>query len=539
MGGETTACNGLAVGTGGVARIALPAILGVLFGKRGHIVVPEGLGQYGGCGDVGKASVALHLTSEGDVESRIEPVAVDEQVVGPYGEPLHSPLHSLEGGLEDVDAVYLLCAHLRNSPGECVGADVFSHLSSLLVGHLFGVVEKRMVVVGRENHGSRKDRPGKAASPSLVTPRLEAIFSVGYFEHSATKLLFFLLFPAINPYLCTTMARQKTDILRQPIPTLLLTFALLLALLTTRALRLPLEAEVVEGVLSPLGGWIDSALGTIGGGVATALSILLGAVVVTRITIRYALSVIRSFVPMVLYVVGVCGVVYPAGSPALMLSLLMVVHATELMITSFRRSEQFGYVMRAAFWTALAVLIVPHLVPLVVLLVFQWSLWQRSGREMVAGAIMLFVPLLMASFCYWVGGKEPLWLIEEWWQRIVGFDSVALTEVIPLPEGLFTVALFGLHTLFTLVGIVVYFLSFTSMRTRARKGHLYFALLYLVGGAMLLLSAPVAVAVAVMGFASVPLLHTLFVQRPGVVSAVVYVVLVALPIASCVVALWV
>ena len=56
---------------------------------------------------------------------------------------------------------------------------------------------------------------------------------------------------------------------------------------------------------------------------------------------------------------------------------------------------------------------------------------------------------------------------------------------------------------------------------------------------MLLLSAPAAVAVAVMGFASVPLLYTLFVQRPGVVSAVVYVVLVALPIASCVVALWV
>ena len=72
------------------------------------------------------------------------------------------------------------------------------------------------------------------------------------------------------------------------------------------------------------------------------------------------------------------------------------------------------------------------------------------------------------------------------------------------------------------------------MRLRARKGHIYFSLLYLVGVAMLLLGIPVVVALPVMGFASVPLIHTFLVRRKGAVGVVVYVAIVLLTLATSV-----
>lgn len=324
------------------------------------------------------------------------------------------------------------------------------------------------------------------------------------------------------------MRRQQTDILKQPIPTLLFTFVALLVVQTLRAVRAPLGAESVGGVLSPVGEWIDSSLGHVGGMVVVLLSVVVASVIITRIISRYSLSVIKSLLPMVLFVVGVCGVVFPIGSPAIALALLMIVHATDLMIMSFKRSERFSEVMRASFWTGLAALVVPDMVYLLLLLPLQWLIWQRSVREMVAGVIMALHPLLLASFCYWVGGEEPLWLVGEWWQTITPLHAPDFAGLYHSVGGLGSTLLFGSLLLLTLLSMVVFVTSFTSMRLRARKGHIYFTTLYFVGLAMLLLGSEPQVALPVMGYASVPLIHTFFVRRKGVVSAIIYMVLVAL-----------
>jgi hypothetical protein len=202
----------------------------------------------------------------------------------------------------------------------------------------------------------------------------------------------------------------------------------------------------------------------------------------------------------------------------------MIVHATELMIMSFKRTERFSEVMRAAFWTGLAALIIPDLIYVAHLLPIQWFIWQRSPREMVAGVIMFFLPLLPASYLWWLGGQEFGWLTREWFSTLSPITPIDLAEFYGSIGGLMTTTLFGILTLLTLASIVVFVGSFGSMRIRARKGHLYFALLYIVGAAMLLLGVPVAVAMATMGFASVPLIHTFFVRREGTVSAIIYIV---------------
>ena len=326
------------------------------------------------------------------------------------------------------------------------------------------------------------------------------------------------------------MAKQQIDILKQPLPVLLLTQIALLVVLTLRGLHHPVE--VAGGLpLSPLGVWFDGALR---GGWGTAVvvgSVVMGSTLLTRITGRYSLSVIRSFVPMVLYVVAVCGVVYPVASPSLAVGLLMLVHAAEQNIQSFKRSEQFGYVMTAAFWTGLAVMLVPDLIYVALLLPLQWALWQRSPREMVSGVIMFLLPALPTSFCWWVGGKEPLWLVGEWARSLSPLGGVDWGGMVATVGGVLPVVLLSLVALFALFGVAIFVGSYGSMRIRARKGHLYFASLFLLSLLMISVGVPVVVAVPVMGFAAVPLIYTLFSRRKGVLSALVYVALLLLSIA--------
>ena len=321
------------------------------------------------------------------------------------------------------------------------------------------------------------------------------------------------------------MKARQIDILKQPILTLLATFALLVTLQVRRALRYPHPAEDLSEVLSPVGEWIDGVLGGTWGVVVVLISLFFAALIITRIIGRYALSVIRTFIPMVLFAICVGGVLLPIGTPSLMLSVLMIAISTELMIVSFKRTERFSEVMRGAFWLGLAVLIIPDLIYVAILLPIQWLIWQRTPREMVAGLIMVLLPLLPTSTLWWMNGEEFWWLATEWCSALSPIAPTSLTALYTSLGGLLPSILLGALTLLTFASIVVSFGGFSSMRTRARKGHHYFTLLYLVGVAMLLLGIPASIAVAVMGFSSVPLIHTFFVRRTGIVSAIIYIVL--------------
>lgn len=328
------------------------------------------------------------------------------------------------------------------------------------------------------------------------------------------------------------MSRRQTDILKQPIPTLLVTFAVLLTIQTLRAIGTPYGVESLSGFLSPLGELIDTSLGYYGGIVVVLLCVVVASIIITRIISRYSLSVIRSLVPMVLFIVGVCGVLFPIGSPSAMLALLMSIHATDLMIMSFRRTERFSEVMRAAFWSGCATLLIPDMVYPLLLLPLQWLIWQRSPREMVAGVIMALVPLLPTSFGWWVAGEKPLWFVGEWSSRITLLHTPSLSPLLHSSIGIGSKLLLGVLVVLCVASVAVYLSGFSSMRLRARKGHIYFTALYTVGLLMLLCGCSPAIAIPLMGYASVPLIHTFFVRRKGMMSATIYIIIVLLSLAA-------
>lgn len=328
------------------------------------------------------------------------------------------------------------------------------------------------------------------------------------------------------------MARTRQyDILKQPILTLLVTFGALLLLQTARALRSPSALEHTEGMLSPVGVWFDALVGPYMGVAVVILAIALASVIMTRIINRYSLSVIRSFMPMVLFMVCVFGVTYPVGSPSVAVAILMLTLSIELMLLSFKRHECFGQVMSAAFWAGLAALIIPEMAYLLLLLPAQWLIWQRSPREMFAATLMLPLPMLLGSCLYWFGGKPFGWLWAEWRATFPSLGLFSLSEFYASSGSLMGCILLGFTLLVTLLSILVFLGGYGAMRTRARKGHIIFSLLFLVGALMLLLlGCHATIVIPAMGLVAIPLIHTFFVRRKGIISVVTYLALVGLSI---------
>ena len=323
------------------------------------------------------------------------------------------------------------------------------------------------------------------------------------------------------------MYQRKLDIIKQPIPIILGTFALLLVLLTARAVAVPLSGEVVGDVFSPVGTWFNGLFGVVGCVAFSVVMTMASAVVFTRIISRYSISVIRSFLPLTLYVVWGCGVLFAVGSPALQLSLYLLAHSAELMVGSFKRQTMYDDVMCASFYAGLATLLVPDLVYVALLVAYQWVLYRRSVRECVAGAILWLLPIVPAEFVGWLAGGSVGDVATGWFEALSPLGTLSWESLVQTCGGLFGIVLLGVLMVLGAVSAMMFLASHGAMRIRARKIHLYFTMVFLVGVAMLLLGIPAVVSVGVLGMGAVPLVHTYFVRRPGVASVLVYVLLLA------------
>ena len=161
---------------GGVAEIPVPAVLGVFLREFPHEFVAVRLGEDGGGGDAGEGGVAMHHGAE-----ILEPVpaegaelvAVDEEEIRCRVQLHNRPLHSRDGGPEDVEPVDFFRLDGLHRPGDRFGLDDGPQLLPRLLGHLLGVVQERVVEVRRQDHGGGVHRPGEGAAPGLVAPRFE------------------------------------------------------------------------------------------------------------------------------------------------------------------------------------------------------------------------------------------------------------------------------------------------------------------------------------------------------------------------------
>jgi len=81
----------------------------------------------------------------------------------------HSPVHSQESCVEDIDFIDFFGAGSADTPGQCSLFDFGSQAIAFFVAELFGIVDFRTVKVGCRYDGCRKDRPGQTTPAGFVT----------------------------------------------------------------------------------------------------------------------------------------------------------------------------------------------------------------------------------------------------------------------------------------------------------------------------------------------------------------------------------
>lgn len=162
---------GFAVFAGTVSFVAVPGIVGKFFVQLAHVVIPPGFGKDAGGGDGCIGGVALDDAAVGGAAVFYKPIAIDEEKPGAKFQLVEGQVHGFERGFKNIDLVYLFMIYHSYCIIHGVGFDVYAQFLPVFGGHLFGVVEQRMIKSIREDDGSGENRSGVTASACLITTR--------------------------------------------------------------------------------------------------------------------------------------------------------------------------------------------------------------------------------------------------------------------------------------------------------------------------------------------------------------------------------
>ena len=132
-----------------VSHVPFPSVLRIFLRQPAHVLVPVGLRQHRCSGDRCIGCIPLDHALVPIAVERLEPVAVDEQVLRSDVQSADRPLHAGDRRVEDVYPVDFLSRNLLDRP--CYGLlfDDRAQDFPCLFGHLLGVVEQRVVEVFR------------------------------------------------------------------------------------------------------------------------------------------------------------------------------------------------------------------------------------------------------------------------------------------------------------------------------------------------------------------------------------------------------
>jgi len=160
--------DGSTVGFGGVAGVAGPAVLGVVFCNGRHVSVAVGFGEDTGGGDGLVLSVALDDAFVRNGAVGDEKFTIDQQKIGTFPELIQGTVHRTVAGAKNVVFIDLLDTEAGHRPAVGVFLDLLAKFVASGFVQLFTVVEQGVVVAGGQNDGSGEYGAGQAAAPGFV-----------------------------------------------------------------------------------------------------------------------------------------------------------------------------------------------------------------------------------------------------------------------------------------------------------------------------------------------------------------------------------
>lgn len=194
-----------------------------------------------------------------------------------------------------------------------------------------------------------------------------------------------------------------------------LTCLLLLALFAVRAFTVPYPLELAPVQTTPLGLLIDKLIpaDSIACGVVSVLMMMICSVLAAGMISREASLPVRTFLPLVFYLLTGAGLVFFRTSVAVPVAAMGLIVATELFLRGYRRSYQFDKLFRAAFAFGLIPLIYSPALLLLPAFFVALIIFQRTIREVIFSFIGFLLPAALCSFCWWTADYDWGYFLSE------------------------------------------------------------------------------------------------------------------------------
>lgn len=326
---------------------------------------------------------------------------------------------------------------------------------------------------------------------------------------------------------------MKTDILKQPAAIILLTEGALLltGVFFTLGEREALAAatptaELIEGIFG--------GAGTLFGALFATLLIIVNSLLAARIVTRYSASVVRSFVPMVLYIIAACTTTIQTGSVIPQLTATLLIAGSSRLIRSFKRALIFAPLFEGFFLIGIIPLLYPNAFPIVLLSLLMMPIYERTPREWLAGLAGALLPTILCAWLWWLFAEqdvattlnENLFVLSN-----SGLQIADLFTIDRLSEGV----LLSFMTLIVLCSLVSLIVAGSSMRTRPKKINWHFTLIVLGALAMLIFEEPSPYFYALFACGFAVIAHLFFARWPHIITLIGYILLLILAFGAMVI----
>lgn len=262
---------------------------------------------------------------------------------------------------------------------------------------------------------------------------------------------------------------MRFDILRQPLAITLLLFVLFSGVFWIRFTYMPWPGESLTETMLPIEGYIRgfSTDYPLFSQVAALVLIFATALFISRTISRNMVLASRTYLPIIIYLIVSCGVVFAGADLRIVLAALLVVRSMEYFISGFVRSTSFDTTFRGAFLIGTIPLLYAPAAIYLLAVPAALIVFRRKGREAVVAAISCLIPLLVYAYIMWALGEgfgTVFINLADTFQSfsLPGLASENITEILKL-------AVLCIMGILTLLGLVSFALMSGSMRTRATK----------------------------------------------------------------------
>ena len=256
--------------------------------------------------------------------------------------------------------------------------------------------------------------------------------------------------------------------------------------------------------------------------------ILFSAMTIGRMTARFKLYGINTFVAMPLYALCMMGVVRSEWWFSGLVASTLLTLAVKNFCYSFRNGFSFDATFRGGMYLALLLLVEPKSAPLLLALPIALMQFRRATRESLVALGGLLLPPLTLGYLNWALGGSFIAPFVELYHRFMQGEWLTGMLHAPLTEQIFC----GVLLLLNLLSIALFLANSYTLSTRSRHTLLYASYLLLLTVATFLLPAGSIARVALLAVPSALLLPVLLIRIRRSITQILYPLLVVAVLAS-------